>query len=313
VYIWDVRDGSRTDFNMVGSTSKLCWVRKREQKHVLVGCEGGMMEMWDVDCLQQVQVLSFPSSQALVRINAVASSDDGSLGASGSWGGALAIYDAHTGEVIHSQKHRRRILSVAFSPTVPILVFGSEFAVGLWFYSTGCIVTFPGHSTRFESVVFSPNGRFIAFALDDYTLRIWETEAQSPRCVLDTTDTAPDDIYHSKSISCVQFSNDGQLVVSVPADKTVKVWDTHTGTLSTTLRLAEHTLPVEDAIILPDNMHVVSRGSGSILSVWDWQKGKRPAINKAIAMCHGGGYTLFPYTCTLSEFPLGFISTHHTI
>jgi WD40 repeat protein len=262
VYVWDIRDGSRTDLNVADSTGTLCWVRRREQKRIIVGCKDGRMEMWDVDGLQRVQVFSSSSSHERTRV--VASSDDGSLVASGSEYGMLAVYSTYTGEVFHSHKHSGFILSVAFSPTAPILAFASnDSEVGLWFYTTDCIVTFTGHSHPVTSLAFSPNGRFLASTSYEATLRIWETDA---------TDPASDDIHHLRGIRGVHFSNDGQLVVSASFDQTVKAWDTLTGTLCTTLK--GHAWGARDAIILSDNVHVVSMDDGETLIVWDWQKGK---------------------------------------
>jgi WD40 repeat protein len=298
VFVWDMKDNTRHDFNVVGSKGRLCWVRQREQKRIIVGCEDGRMEMWDTDSLQQTQV--FTSSQSDGWIRAVASSDDGSLVASGSDDGTLAVYSTHTGELLHSHKHNDRIHSVAFSPTAPVLAFASpDSKVFLWFYATDCTVTFTGHSSFVISVAFSPNGRFIASASDDATLRLHIGEANA-------TNPAPDNIHHSKEIRRVHFSNDGQLIISASFDQTVKVWDTLTGTLRTTL--IEDRDWVDDAIILPDNVHVVSRGLGGTLMVWDWQKGETLFTDTEILWDKYDVYTLFTYTHAFP--PLGFISTH---
>jgi WD40 repeat protein len=297
VCVWNVRDGSRTDLNVVGNTTRPCWARQHEPKRVLVGCEGGRVEMWDVDARQQVQV--FMSSQSDGRVEAVASSNDGSLVASGSSRGMLAVYSTHTSEVLHSHEHWDDILSVAFSPTAPILAFASEFDVYLWFYATDRIVTFSGHLDDVKSVAFSPNGRFIASASRDSTLRTWETDA---------TDPPPDDIDYSEEIRPVHFSNDGQLVVSVSFDETVKVWDTRTGTLCTTLK--GHTGGVQHTIILPDNVHIVSIDYSGTLKVWDWRKGEILFTDDISITCEDGKISyLFPYTHAVS--PLGFISAHY--
>jgi WD40 repeat protein len=292
VYIWDIRYSTCIDINVIGGTGRLCWVRRHEQKLILVRCAEGRMEMWDVNSLQRTQVFSSPSS--LHTIYWVASSNDGSLVASGSLDGMLTVYNTDTGNVLHSHNHNERIWSVTFSPTAPILAFASN-QVFLWFYTTDRIVTFTGYSSVVSSVAFSPNGRFIASASRDSTLRTWEIDATNP---------APDDIHHSDRIDSVHFSNDGQLVVSASFDKTVKVWDTLTSTLCTTLK--GHTGWVRDAIILPDNTHVIS--AANTLIVWDWRKDKSLFTDTAMQKYHGELRTLHPYTHTLS--PLGFMSTH---
>jgi WD40 repeat protein len=293
VYVWDVRDSTHTDFNVAGNIGILCWVPgpQREKKRIIIGCKDGGMEMWDIDTLQRVQVFS-----SYGEIHMVVSSDDGSLVASFSHGGMLLVYSTHTGKVVYSYEDGGRIFSVVFSPTAPILAFASEFEVFLWFYTTDYIVIFPDHTHFVFSIAFSPNGRFIASASQDDTLRIWETSATTP---------APDNIHHLDNINNVHFSNDGQLIVSASRDSRLKVWDTLTGTLCTTLE--EHTSMVWETVILPDNVHVVSRDATTLM-VWDWQKGKILFTDTAIASDHGDFVTLHPYTHALS--PLGFISTH---
>jgi WD40 repeat protein len=295
VFVWDMKDNTHHDFNVAGSTGKLCWVRQREQKCIIVVCEDGRIEVWDVNSLQRAQV--FTLSQSDGGIWAVASSDDGSLVASSSFGRKLAVFRTHTGEVLHSHRHNGWISPVAFSPTAPILAFASQFEVFLWLYATDRIVTFTGHSLDVYSVAFSPNGRFIASASWDKTLRVWDTN---------TTNPAPDNIHHPKLIHRVHFSNDGQFIVSASEGKTVKVWDTLTGTICTTLN--GHTGPVSDAITLPDNVHVVSRDEDGTLMVWDWQKGETLSTDTAIQQDHGHVESLFTYTHAFP--PLGFISTH---
>jgi WD40 repeat protein len=300
VYMWDVRDSSRNDFIVEGSTGILCWIRQRKQKRIIVSCKDGRMEMWDVNTLRRVQV--FSSSQSDRGIDTVTSSDDGSLVASGSGNGAMAIYSTHTGEVVHSFKHIDHIYSIVFSPTAPILAFASWGKACLWFYATDHIVTFTSHPDRDNvySVAFSSNGRFVASTPGGFTLCIWETDATDP-------DPAPDDIHHSQDIRKVHFSNDGQLIVSAASDGTVKVWDSLTGTLYTTLQGRKEA--VDDAIILPDNVHIVSRDwLDQTLMVRDWQKGETLFTDTTIARDYGKFDSLFPYTH--ASFPLGFVSTH---
>ena len=82
---------------------------------------------------------------------------------------------------------------------------------------SACFQTLEGHSGWVRSVVFSHDGKHVASASDDETVKIWD--ATDRRC-LRTLEG------HSGSVRSVVFSHDGKHVASVSADRTVKIWDT---------------------------------------------------------------------------------------
>jgi WD40 repeat protein len=126
---------------------------------------------------------------------------------------------------------------------------------------------------------------------------IWETSAVK---------SVQNDDHHSQTINSVRFSNDNQLIASSSDDTTVKVWNTFTGALCTTLH--GHSAKARDAIILQDGIHAVSVDVDETLILWDWPEGKILNRNVAIAQEHGNSIFIFPYSRDI--LTLGFISTH---
>ena len=74
-----------------------------------------------------------------------------------------------------------------------------------------------GHTATVRQVVFSPDGRKLASASDDDTLRLWDVENGQP--IGDALEG------HTTSVNCVIFSPDGKMLASTSWDNTLRLWD----------------------------------------------------------------------------------------
>ncbi|MDZ8090218.1 MAG: hypothetical protein RMY16_32405, partial [Nostoc sp. DedQUE12b] len=118
--------------------------------------------------------------------------------------------------------------------------------------------TLGGHTNSVNEVSFSPDGKMLASASDDNTVKLWDTS--TGREIKTLTG-------HTSPVNGVSFSPDGKMLASASADKTVKLWDTSTGQQIKTL--TEHKDAVWGVSFSPDGKMLTSASADNTVKLWD--------------------------------------------
>jgi WD40 repeat protein len=105
---------------------------------------------------------------------------------------------------------------VAFSPDGRMLLHGDDSTIFVRDAMTGSIVRqMRGHTVVVREIEFSPDGRRIATASDDYTVKLWDAKTGDEVLTL----------WGQGGIVWVAFSPDGLRLMSGGYDRTARIWE----------------------------------------------------------------------------------------
>ena len=117
------------------------------------------------------------------------------------------------------------------------------------------------HAPTINSITFSRDGRWLASASSDNSVKLWDVESRNPKPVRTLH-------RYSYWASGVAFSPDGRQLFSSGSEAMIRVWDVATGA-EAAAPLEGHTGWVYALAISPDGLRMASGGGDSTVIVWD--------------------------------------------
>ncbi|XP_011136686.1 notchless protein homolog 1 isoform X2 [Harpegnathos saltator] len=292
IYLWDPNTGKQMGKAMTGHkmwVTSMCWEpyhKNPECQYLASASKDCDIRIWDTKRSQNCRVLSghtksvtcikwggsgliYSASQD--RTIKVWRAEDGvlcrTLEGHAHWVNTLALnvdYVLRTGPFnLESTRNSDPLIYAKNryeSIGEEILVSGSDdFTLFLWKpeKEKKSVARMTGHQQLINDVKFSPNGRVIASASFDKSIKLWESTTGKFIASLRG---------HVQAVYSIAWSADSRLLVSGSKDSTLKVWSMKTKKLERDL--PGHADEVYAIDWSPDGLRVASGGKDKVLRLW---------------------------------------------
>jgi len=129
-----------------------------------------------------------------------------------------------------------------------------------------------GHSGPVNSVVFSPDEKFLLTGGSDHTARLWDARTGEELLAFRGHEPVVNSTGGTIGVTSVAFAPDGQRVLTGSGDSTARLWDAQTG--KELLALKGHPSDVTSVKFSPDGKQLLTGSGDQTARLWDAQTGQ---------------------------------------
>ena len=260
--IWDVSTGENIA-TLTGHADEVTNVLySRDGTQLATASFDSTVKLWDTATWELTHTLARHTRKIL----SMSFNRDGTRLASASWDRTVKIWDTLRGEVTKQLKDfRGDVNAVTFSPNGDTLAVATVTDILLFEANSWReVLKIEGQHSVVLNLAFSPDGKHIALANRDRTLRIWDVATgQETLAIKD----------HQAEVTGTSFSPDGTKLVSYSVDQSVKMWDAVGSPES--LILHGNKISIRCACFSPDGKSIVAANWNGLINVWDSFAGQK--------------------------------------
>jgi len=231
---------------------------------------GQIVKLWNID---GKELKNLEGHTGMIRT--VNFSPDGQFIASASDDNTIKLWRCDGTEVKTLKGHKDSVWNVSFSPDGLTIASASwDGTVKLWNIEGKEIKTLDKSSyfrnltkstleLSLYSINFSPDGKIIASAAEDGTVKLWNTNGSFIKSL-------PDKDHHISSFNRyfdMSFSPDGETIAVTEVDNTVKLYKIEDDTLLGTL--IGHDAPVNSVKFSPDGHLIATASNDNTIKLWN--------------------------------------------
>ncbi|MSU83860.1 MAG: hypothetical protein EXS21_01930 [Pedosphaera sp.] len=151
-------------------------------------------------------------------------------------------------------------------------ITGIDGVAELYSVATGQkLVRFEGHRDAVQDAELSPDGRWLATAGYDRSIRLWKVADHS---------LVWSNSVHNGAVFDLAFDPSGTVLASASADQTVKLWRVRDGLRLDTLNQPQGDL--NRVLFTPDGQHLLAVGADRRIHQWRFVSREAPALNPVV-------------------------------